>query len=251
MSWVKTAEAKLWIQQHALKTESSTITTNGVYDKGSHCAHVRSTHGAEYRYLTPSLAAGLLQDAEVVSTTDDAEVCLGDPDKDRPPDNAAATPPTQESVPTQPTPDDPITQDTATSTSSASPTSISSHTTSSSAQTESTKLCQNRTEADSDNSISCSPTVITVLLSNHPGYIALILVASLALVVVIAVFSWKSGLCRRGNRKKARYKSVSKFFPFSYSQGEGSQVAMPELGLPKAMPAEREMLLNESDEDEL
>ena len=90
-----------------------------------------------------------------------------------------------------------------------------------------------------------------MLLSNHPGYIALILVASLALVVVVMVFAWKSGVCRSGNRRRAKYKSVSKFFPFSYSQGEASQVAMPELGLPKALPAEREMLLNDSDEDEL
>lgn len=248
MAWLKTSEAKLWIRQHALKTESSSITTNGIYDRG------------------------LLEDAKVVSTE---VVCLGETDKDRPagkpetpgkPESTAAVPPGQEAAPSpQETPEDPTTQDTASSSSppaspspqtenspstSPSPKTESAPPTSPSPQTESTKLCRNRTEGDSD-SIICSPTVVAVLVSNHSGYIALILVASLALVLVIAVFLWKGGVCRSGARKKARYKSVSKFFPFSYGQGEGSQVAMPELGLPKTMPAEREMLLNESDEDEL
>ena len=52
-------------------------------------------------------------------------------------------------------------------------------------------------------------------------------------------------------KKQARYKSVSKFFPFSYGQDASSGVAIPEYGLPKTGAAEREILLNDSDEDEL
>lgn len=43
---------------------------------------------------------------------------------------------------------------------------------------------------------------------------------------------------------------MSKFFPFSYGEEEEEeQVAIPELGLPKSRPAERERLLNESDDE--
>ena len=73
------------------------------------------------------------------------------------------------------------------------------------------------------------------------------------------VFAWN--LCCATHRRKhrrARYKSVSKFFPFSYGEqldhdggGEGVSVAIPEYGLPKNGRAEQEMLLNESDEDEI
>ena len=52
-------------------------------------------------------------------------------------------------------------------------------------------------------------------------------------------------------KKQARYKSVSKFFPFSYGQDASNGVAIPEYGLPKTGAAEREILLNDSDEDEL
>lgn len=70
----------------------------------------------------------------------------------------------------------------------------------------------------------------------------------------VAVFTWK--LCTRNghNRRRAKYKSVSKFFPFSYGQQldcSSDGVAIPEYGLPKTGQAEREMLLNESDEDEI
>ena len=49
---------------------------------------------------------------------------------------------------------------------------------------------------------------------------------------------------------------MSKFFPFSYGQQldsgtNGGGIAIPEYGLPKSGRAEREMLLNESDEDEI
>ena len=33
-SWVNAPEAKLWIREHALKTEGSSITNDGQYDEG-------------------------------------------------------------------------------------------------------------------------------------------------------------------------------------------------------------------------
>ncbi len=46
---------------------------------------------------------------------------------------------------------------------------------------------------------------------------------------------------------------MSKFFPFSYGkepQGDDG-MALPELGPPKIMGAERETLLNDSDDDSI
>ena len=77
------------------------------------------------------------------------------------------------------------------------------------------------------------------------------------LLGAVAVFAYNSRLCSangRHGRRGTRYKSVSKFFPFSYGQhldGSSEGVAIPEYGLPKTGQAEREMLLNESDEDEI
>ena len=45
-----------------------------------------------------------------------------------------------------------------------------------------------------------------------------------------------------------RYKPMNNFFP---KAGGVMAIAIPEMGLPKAMPSEREKLIVESDEDEL
>ena len=74
---------------------------------------------------------------------------------------------------------------------------------------------------------------------------------------VVLVFTWNLCCAKHSRKRRAKYKSVSKFFPFSYGQqlddgsGEGVNVAIPEYGLPKSGRAETEMLLNESDEDEI
>ena len=82
----------------------------------------------------------------------------------------------------------------------------------------------------------------------------------MALLCVFLVFVFNVCRTTRSRTRRARYKSVSKFFPFSYGDGEqledergseGVSVAIPEYGLPKSGRAEREMLLNESDEDEI
>lgn len=102
-----------------------------------------------------------------------------------------------------------------------------------------------------------APTNTAQSLHHHIAFTILVFLAVLVLLVVVVVFTWSlcAGSSRR--RSRARYKSVSKFFPFSYGQQlDGSDqgvvdVVMPEYGLPKSGQAEREMLLNESDEDEI
>jgi len=81
----------------------------------------------------------------------------------------------------------------------------------------------------------------------------LIVAASIVLLGVITVFTWRLCSAPHGAKRRAKYKSVSKFIPFSYGQQQDSNggIAIPELGLPKSRQAEREMLLNESDEDEI
>ena len=83
----------------------------------------------------------------------------------------------------------------------------------------------------------------------------LIVLLSLVLFVAVMIVLWRLCSIVRGRccerKKQAKYKSVSKFFPFSYGQEASNGVAIPEYGLPKGRAAEREILLNDSDEDEL
>ncbi|CAI8052637.1 N-acetylated-alpha-linked acidic dipeptidase 2 [Geodia barretti] len=127
----------------------------------------------------------------------------------------------------------------------------------------STNSSHNKT--DSDCSLPPTPTFNPAPASNLPlhhhfGYTVLMCVAGAALLLVILVSALNLCCCSatRRRRRRARYKSVSKFFPFSYGEqldadggSDGVSVAIPEYGLPKSGRAEREMLLNESDEDEI
>lgn len=107
-----------------------------------------------------------------------------------------------------------------------------------------------------DSSFVCDenqPTVKVVLLQKHHKaltalliFLALILAAALLLLFCKICCAW-----RKGRSRPAKYKSVSKFFPFSYGKDSSNTVIIPELGMPKSAAAERETLLNESDEDEL
>ncbi len=56
--------------------------------------------------------------------------------------------------------------------------------------------------------------------------------------------------CSFKGREKGKYKLVSKYFPVALGRG-GSGMSIPEMGMPKDGLAEREKLLDESDEDEL
>lgn len=101
----------------------------------------------------------------------------------------------------------------------------------------------------------CPTHHVLVVVQHHTSLITLIVLTSLVLVVVVTVLSWKlfgCECCRIKRRKRSRYKRVSKFFPFSYGKDVGEEaVALPELGPPKTMAAERETLLNDSDEDSI
>ena len=99
-----------------------------------------------------------------------------------------------------------------------------------------------------------APPVITVHTPHGNALTILIALLSLVLCVALLIVLWKVCVAVRERcirKKQARYKSVSKFFPFSYGQDASSGVAIPEYGLPKTGAAEREILLNDSDEDEL
>lgn len=66
------------------------------------------------------------------------------------------------------------------------------------------------------------------------------------LLLLFKVFStWRT---RRPRNQK--YKSVSRYFPFSYEK-QATEVVIPAVGMPKTGAAERQVLLNASDEDEL
>lgn len=99
-----------------------------------------------------------------------------------------------------------------------------------------------------------APPAITIHTPHSNTLTILIVLLSLVLCVALLIVMWR--VCaavreRCARKKQARYKSVSKFFPFSYGQDSSNGVAIPEYGLPKNRAAEREILLNDSDEDEL
>ena len=103
-----------------------------------------------------------------------------------------------------------------------------------------------------DSVVSCPTQTIVhaVLVNSHTGLIVLLVVAMLIILMAVLLVAWKLCCCLiKRKRKRTRYKSVSKFFPFSYGRGE-EVVTIPEMGPPKGISAEREKLLNESDEDE-
>lgn len=77
----------------------------------------------------------------------------------------------------------------------------------------------------------------------------------LSLVLFILLLSiWICYLRRNSSMRErrkvtpGRYKPMNNFFP---KAGGVMAIAIPEMGLPKAMPSEREKLIVESDEDEL
>ena len=75
--------------------------------------------------------------------------------------------------------------------------------------------------------------------------LGVVLLGFILLFVFKVVAAW-----RRRSPKNQRYKSVSRYFPFSYEK-QAVEVVVPALGMPKSGLAERQVLLNESDEDEL
>ena len=100
---------------------------------------------------------------------------------------------------------------------------------------------------------------IIITLHNYPilyGAIALMAVTILTLTVfLLCLCSSRNPLCClfRGRSKKrplGRYKPCGQFYKGN-SAGSIVGIAIPELGVPKTVPSEREKLLLESDEDDL
>lgn len=90
-------------------------------------------------------------------------------------------------------------------------------------------------------------------MHDHPVLTGICIAVALVTTTAIVLCFWVccSRQCSERRKKgSGKYKTVSKFFP--NGGGEvGVGIAIPELGVPKAMPSEREKLLVESDEDEL
>lgn len=75
--------------------------------------------------------------------------------------------------------------------------------------------------------------------------LGVVLLGFVLLLVSKMVSSWM-----RRRPKNQRYKTVSKYFPFSYEK-QAAEVIIPAVGMPKSGAAERQVLLDASDEDEL
>lgn len=89
------------------------------------------------------------------------------------------------------------------------------------------------------------------LKQHRTGLVVLIaLVCVVLLGFVLLLFSKLVSSWRRRHPKVQRYKTVSKYFPFSYEK-KSTAVVIPEVGMPKSGAAERQVLLDASDEDEL
>ena len=100
-----------------------------------------------------------------------------------------------------------------------------------------------------NTSTECQHNVI--VMDSHGTVAILLVLAGLAATAVVVILSWKIyNRLRNSNHNASRYKSVSKFFPFSYDKVEAG-MALPEVGVPKTGAAEREVLLNYSDEEDL
>ena len=97
-------------------------------------------------------------------------------------------------------------------------------------------------------------------IASHLFLLLLILLLSAVVLGLTLVTVWvcccrEGQRCRhRSNRGRGKYKSVGMFFvPLlgGGSDGKIVSIAIPEMGVPNAMPSEREKLLVESDEDEV
>jgi len=94
--------------------------------------------------------------------------------------------------------------------------------------------------------------VLKKLRKHGRGLLILTVLLGVVLVGLVLLLLWKATVAwsRSRPRKHQSYKSVSHYFPFSHKKDLSGDVAMPELGMPKGMGAERKVLLDYSDEDD-
>ena len=115
--------------------------------------------------------------------------------------------------------------------------------------------CQSKNSSskssDSERGDSCLEHKAVSRYWKRVGLTALSVLAGVVLLGFLFVMLFKGlSTWNTQRHKRHRYKSVSRYFPFSYGK-QKSDVVIPEVGMPKSGSAERQVLLNESDEDEL
>lgn len=115
--------------------------------------------------------------------------------------------------------------------------------------------CSNRSGSPSPQSpghrSGCVQLTVRVKTLQQHGLTVLIALLGVVLLgfTVLLLFKAASVWGRKRPRNQ-RYKTVSRYFPFSYEK-QVAEVVIPEVGMPKSGSAERQVLLNASDEDEL
>lgn len=97
----------------------------------------------------------------------------------------------------------------------------------------------------------CIDHTIRTLHQHRKGLTVLVVLLGVVLLgfLLLLVFKTMSAWARRRPRNQ-KYKSISRYFPFSYDKQTTAAIIIPEMGMPKSGAAEREVLLA-SDEDEL
>lgn len=112
---------------------------------------------------------------------------------------------------------------------------------------------------DGDSPFVCNHhSYIVIVLHNYPvlyGFLALmgVVLVTLSVFLFCVCCSRRSVGCPLGGHRKrplGRYKPCGQFYKGG-SDGITMGIAIPELGVPKTVPSEREKLLIESDEDDL
>ena len=115
-----------------------------------------------------------------------------------------------------------------------------------------------RQSNDSFDSRTCEvdkSSLVVILVHHHPAAIAIFAIAMILLLGLMCIFLWtfyfrkETATCNRTKKRPlGRYKPCGHFY-------RGSDklvgIAIPEFGVPKTVPSEREKLLLDSDEDQL
>lgn len=109
----------------------------------------------------------------------------------------------------------------------------------------------NTVPASAQQDIACARDEMKRSLHRHSKSLMVLTILLGVVLLGFVVLLLGKAVARWGQRrpKHQKYKSVSNYFPFSYKQ-DVTHVVIPELGMPKGGGAERQVLLDASDEDE-
>ena len=111
----------------------------------------------------------------------------------------------------------------------------------------------NRSRSMDEEQLCVKQQVQQSLQRHSTSLLALSVLLGVVLLGFLLLIVWKGAITwsRSRPKKYQKYKSVSKYFPFSHRQDSSVDVVLPELGMPKGMGAERQVLLGDSEDDEL